>query len=100
MRTNIPLLLGGEAEVDPVVVDSSGGYQPSERETWKYASTEALDGDAWRAPTEALPEGIIRGQGVLCLKEDPERRTVFQLLGMRWSVEPVGDWGSFNPVPR
>ena len=46
---------------------------------------------------ERLPEGIIRAKGVLYLKEDPDHRVVFQLVGKRWSLKPGGGWGNAPP---
>jgi len=45
----------------------------------------------------ALPEGVIRAKRVLCLREDPDRRTIFQLVGKRWSLKPGGEWGDTSP---
>jgi G3E family GTPase len=66
-------------------------------DTWSYAGDEPLDGQAFRTLVEALPEGIIRAKGVLCLKEDPDRRAIFQLVGKRWSLKPGSEWGTAQP---
>jgi G3E family GTPase len=66
-------------------------------DTWSYTADEPLDGDAFRALVERLPEGIIRAKGVLYLKEDADHRVVFQLVGKRWSLKPGGEWGDASP---
>ena len=66
-------------------------------DTWSYTADEPLSGDAFRALVAALPEGVIRAKGVLCLREDPDRRTIFQLVGKRWSLKPGGEWGDAPP---
>ncbi len=68
-------------------------YHTDTYETWGYTSEEPLDGDAFRAQANSLPPGILRAKGVLYLKEDPTHRTIFQLVGKRWSLEPDGAWG-------
>lgn len=76
---------------------SDGHHHYLAYDTWSYAADEHLDGDAFRALVERLPEGIIRAKGVLYLKEDPDHRVVFQLVGKRWSLKPGGGWGNAPP---
>ena len=42
----------------------------------------------------------LRGKGVLYLKEDPDHRFVFQLVGKRWSVKRDAAWGAASPRTR
>ena len=72
-------------------------HPEQEYDTWNYTAVEPLDGEAFRALVAMLPEGVIRAKGVLCLRENPGQRTIFQLVGKRWSLEPGGDWGSAQP---
>ncbi len=69
-------------------------------ETWSYAGEQPLDGNAFRALVAMLPEGVIRAKGVLCLREKPEQRIIFQLVGKRWSLEAGSDWGSTQPISQ
>jgi G3E family GTPase len=71
-----------------------------EYDTWSYVADEPLDGDAFRAFVERLSEDVIRAKGVLYLREDPDQRTIFQLVGKRWSLRPGGDWGDLQPGSR
>jgi G3E family GTPase len=61
-------------------------------ETWSYISEYALEGNAFRSVMDALPPNILRAKGVLYLKEDLTRRTIFQLVGERWSLERYREW--------
>lgn len=65
--------------------------------TWSYTSDAPLAGDSVRAFAAELPEGIVRAKGILQLREAPERRTVFQWVGRRWSLKPGEPWGSKQP---
>ena len=44
-----------------------------------------------------LPPGVVRAKGVLWMADDPDRRTVYQRVGTRWSLTPEGAW---NGEPR
>src|SRR5262249_43646371 len=98
-------LLGGEEAdgpprtgADPALRGAAPAHEPDrDYASWSYAGAGALDGDAFRALVAALPEGVLRGKGVLFLKEDPDHRFVFQLVGKRWSVKRDAAW---EDVPR
>lgn len=69
--------------------------------TWSFVDDGApLDGDRLRAVVAALPPGVVRGKGVLWLRERPERRTIFQLVGRRFELEAGEDWGATIPGSR
>lgn len=102
----LPLLLGNQ-RVDPTYNkrdaaerDHNHGHDhhhgPSYA-TWSYTSDVPLDGDTIRMFASKLPEGIIRAKGILQLCKAPERRTVFQLVGRRWSLKPGEPWRSEQP---
>ena len=61
-------------------------------ETWSHVDDDPLDGGALRALLQTLPEGILRGKGVLYLRDDPEHRHIFQLVGKRWSIRRGDPW--------
>jgi len=69
-------------------------------ETWSHVDDEPLDGEAFRALLQALPEGVLRGKGVLHLRDDPAHRHVFQLVGKRWSIHRGGPWAEDPPRSR
>ncbi|MFN8663412.1 MAG: GTP-binding protein [Thermomicrobiales bacterium] len=56
------------------------------------------DGDAFRAAIAALPEGILRGKGIVWLADTPDCQAIFQLVGKRWSIKPGGPWGGQQPA--
>jgi G3E family GTPase len=68
-------------------------YHTDMYETWSYISEEPLDGNELRTLLDSLPPGILRAKGVLCLAEKPTHRTLFQLVGKRWSLKPYREWG-------
>lgn len=61
-------------------------------ETWSHVEDRPLDGDTFRALVRALPQGILRAKGVLYLRDDPDHRHVFQLVGKRWSLVRGAPW--------
>jgi len=96
----LPLLLGDDRpeEQKPVRSQNHGHHHPEqEYDTWSYTSDEPLAGDAFRALVESWPEGIIRAKGILYLRENPDQRHIFQLVGKRWSLKPGGEWGDTSP---
>ncbi len=50
--------------------------------------------EAW---ISKLPPDVLRGKGVLFLQDDPERRSVFQLVGGRHELSPEDPWGEDAP---
>jgi G3E family GTPase len=107
-RVAVTLLLAGEegdggpqTGADGAPRGAAHAHEPDRDYTsWSYAGERALDGDAFRALVAALPEGVLRGKGVLFLKEDPDHRFVFQLVGKRWSVKRDAAWGDAPPRTR
>lgn len=97
----LPILLGVSGTGGPTKTASPKHHHPAdEYDTWSFTNEQPLDGEAFRAMVEILPEGIIRAKGVLCLQEDPNQRFVFQLVGRRWSLKPGGDWSDAQPASR
>jgi G3E family GTPase len=107
-----PLVVGiASDEVMPddprVVAEWRPDYIPvrSERKTmmgeqcrsWCLVSTERADARQFRAWVSRLPTSIMRGDGVVFLREEPQHRHEFTLLGSRWTLERGTPWG--NEVP-
>ena len=61
-------------------------------ESISVAIEEALDRARLREWLGRLPPGVVRAKGVLWLADDPERRTIYQRVGARWSLTPAGRW--------
>jgi len=74
------------------LVDHRSSY-----ETWSFAKDGSLDGARLRALVEQLPEGILRGKGILTLSDAPTTRTIFQLVGRRWSLKQGEPWDDALP---
>lgn len=72
----------------------------SAHETWSWESSVPISERALRVFLGALPHGVVRGKGVLWLRERPERRTILQLVGRRWELEPGPPWGDVPPGSR
>jgi G3E family GTPase len=60
---------------------------------WSWSRPWALDAGAFRWWAACLPEGVLRGAGLVHFADEPFRRQRFQLVGSRWSVSPSGSWG-------
>jgi G3E family GTPase len=59
---------------------------------WSWARPAALDPGAFRWWAASLPEGVLRGTGVVHFTDEPDQRQRFQLMGSRWSVAHSGSW--------
>src|SRR3954447_5750881 len=107
-RVAVPLLLGSEEADGRPRTGAQGALRGAahtnepdrDYTSWSYAGEGTLDGDAFRALIAALPEGVLRGKGVLCLKEAPDHRFVLRLVGKRWSVKRDAVWGGALPRTR
>lgn len=69
-------------------------------EVWEWSSRVPLDRARVEALVAALPEGVVRAKGVLALRDEPDRRTVFQLVGRRWELTRGAPWGNDPPSSR
>ncbi|MFM9071943.1 MAG: CobW family GTP-binding protein [Cyanobium sp.] len=58
-------------------------------ETWTLTSDSALSRQAVERFARGLPEGVVRAKGFVVLAEAPEQPQLFQLVGQRWSLEPL-----------
>ena len=107
----LPLLLGIERDLAPSRILAARPTSSSQTitahvhphpdyETWSYETDQPLDGSAFRAMIDALPDGVIRAKGILHLQETPDRRTIFQLVGKRWTLTPGEPWADERPQSR
>jgi G3E family GTPase len=96
---------------DPrVIAEWRPDYIPvrSERKTmlgdqcrsWCLVSTDRADSRQFRAWVSRLPTSIMRGDGVVFLREEPQHRHEFTLLGSRWTLERGAPWGNEVPATR
>jgi G3E family GTPase len=67
---------------------------------WCLMSSERADARQFRGWVTRLPTSILRGDGVVFLREEPQHRHEFMLLGARWTLERGAPWGSEQPATR
>lgn len=94
----VPLLLGELRTGSPLEAASPAlHHHDVEYDTWSYTGEQPLDRGAFRAMVEALPDGVLRAKGILNLDDDADHRTIFQLVGKRWSLKRGESWGEAQP---
>jgi G3E family GTPase len=91
-RVPIALLLGAATEPRPPT--STDVEHQHAFDTWTYTNAHPMERQHLIELIEALPRGVLRAKGILCLADDPERRTVFQLSGKRSMFTAGEPWGS------
>ena len=67
---------------------------------WCLVSEARADARQFRGWASRLPSSIMHGDGVVFLREEPQHRHVFTLLGSRWTLERGAPWGNESPVTR
>jgi G3E family GTPase len=84
---SLPLVLGAFETAahggGPDPAGDGGGY-----ETWEHTSEAAVDEPAFLELVRGLPEGVLRGGGVLRLARTPDKVQVFRMVGKRCSLHP------------
>lgn len=66
-------------------------------ESVSVACDRPLDRGRVRDWLRRTPGGVVRAKGILWIADDGARRTVYQRVGSRWSLSPMGEW---NGAPR
>jgi G3E family GTPase len=75
--------------------------QTSERHrAWCLVTDAPVDGRDFREWVHRLPPLILNGRGTVYLREEPQHRQVFHLLGSRWRLERGAPWGRDVPSTR
>jgi G3E family GTPase len=72
-------------------------HHDDELETWTFSSPIPLDRDSLMEVMRSLPETIIRAKGILQMKDEPEHRVIFQLVGKRWEFTQGEGWADETP---
>jgi G3E family GTPase len=65
--------------------------------SWIYESASPTTEAEFQKLLNELPSETVRGKGFLYLKEYPDSKFVFQLVGKNAKVEPAGNWGMQMP---
>lgn len=60
--------------------------------TWSYETDRPLSLKALRQAAAKLPADIYRAKGVIYASDDPQHRTVLQIVGRRVDISLAGDW--------
>jgi G3E family GTPase len=95
----IPASLLVDRAPEPEVLGRERGHPPAGADfaLWSWARPAALDRGAFRWWAASLPEGVLRGTGVVHFMDKPDERQRFQLVGSRWSVARSGRWTGEAP---
>ena len=103
----VPLELLLNPETGRAIRPAVHGHEPArqvhagaEFVTWSYVGDAPLQRRPFERFLGELPESVVRAKGFLNLQDDPERRTIFQLVGQRWVLSPGRPWGDEKPQTR
>lgn len=88
-----PALLHGHqprADADP-------GAQHAAHASWSLQWSQPLTRAAVEACLAGWPQEVLRAKGFLYLKDDPQQRYLFQMVGKRWSLQADRPWAAGVP---
>jgi G3E family GTPase len=92
----VPVSLIVDRSSEATAAGREAGHQPTRADhdfdLWSWARPTPLDPGAFRWWAASLPEGVLRGTGVVHFASEPDQRQRFQLVGSRWSVARSGSW--------
>ena len=92
----VPVSLIVDRASEPVAAGNGSSRPPADTDRdfalWSWARPTALEPGAFRWWAASLPEGVLRGMGVVHFTDAPDQRQRFQLVGSRWSVARSGSW--------
>lgn len=66
---------------------------------WLLTTHETVDASAFRGWVSALPDSILRGDGVLRIRGEPSHRFQFHRSGLRWTLTRDEPWGTGPSEP-
>ncbi len=96
---HVPVLATADAAVASEIVlgarhvaGSEGTWVPPEHPTSTTAWTEPLSRATLDAVLDSLATDVVRAKGVIDLTDQPERRTVVQIVGRRRELRPGPAW--------
>jgi G3E family GTPase len=86
--------MGGlSTPASPELIDAHHSHHGHAHETFTLEHSHPLSRAAIERFATALGEDIYRAKGFVYLRDDRERRYVYQKVGTRWSLEPGTPWG-------
>ena len=66
---------------------------------WLLTTRSSVDTGAFKGWVSALPDSILRGDGVLRIRGEPSHRFQFHRCGLRWSLTRDEPWGDAGEEP-
>ena len=66
---------------------------------WLLTTQDTVDSSAFRGWVSALPDSILRGDGVLRIRGEPSHRFQFHRCGLRWTLTRDEPWGNGPSEP-
>lgn len=94
----VQILLGAGDQGTPATAqthDHHNGH--ASWDSWSWEASEPVNGTALTKALPELPEGVLRGKGVLHLAEEPATRFVLQLVGRTFYIKRAGGWHDRPP---
>jgi G3E family GTPase len=88
------------ADYEPVSTRDGRSRLAERCRTWCLVSERPLEARAFRDWVAKLPGTVMRGSGVVHLREEPQHRQDFALIGSRWRLTRGAPWGSTAPLTR
>ncbi|HEY4132218.1 MAG TPA: GTP-binding protein [Gemmatimonadaceae bacterium] len=68
--------------------------------SWCLVAERGLESREFRSWVTRLPPSVLRGSGVVRLREEPQHRHEFCLIGARWQLTRGTPWGNDVPATR
>jgi G3E family GTPase len=65
--------------------------------TWSYETDRPFSIEALREAASKLPANIYRAKGVIYTADEPDRRTILQVVGRRVDISLENEWGDRSP---
>ncbi len=107
-KINLELLLGNAGQV---LSQSTSAINPGDLplqigkaeelfRSWSFQSDTVITESEFQKVLNDLPPETIRGKGQLYLKDYPDTKFIFQMVGKNAKVEPAGKWGTQEPLTK
>ena len=88
------------ADYEPISARDGRSRLGERCRTWCLVSEQPLEARAFRGWVARLPGTVMRGTGVVHLREEPQHRQEFALIGSRWRLTRGAPWGTTAPTTR
>lgn len=95
-----PQRQNGDDRVHGPGCDHSHDEPHADHATWSWELQAPLSRNQVEQWVASLPDDIVRAKGTLALTDDPDHRTVLQVVGRRMRLSVGEPWGDAVPVSR